>query len=93
MKQAINIGIIGDFNPNLASHNATVNAINHAANHLSFNADIAWLATPSLLTSEGQKRLEQCDGFWATPGSYKSQEGALKGIRFARENNRPFVGT
>jgi len=94
MNKTIRIGMIGDFDPNRRSHIATNNALNHAANHLSITLAISWLPTQSLLSSEFQTGLEQFDGLWASPGSpYRSMEGALKGIQFAREQNWPFVGT
>lgn len=32
--------------------------------------------------------------FWCAPGSpYNSAQGAMNAIQFARENNRPFIGT
>ena len=54
--------------------------------------EVEWLPTPSL---EGNsERMKRFDAFLCAPGSpYKSSEGALNGIRFARENNRPFLGT
>ena len=41
-----------------------------------------------------QKMLESFDGLWASPGSpYKSLDGMLKGIEFARKRDWPFLGT
>ena len=38
--------------------------------------------------------LDSFDGLWASPGSpYKSFDGMLKGIEFARVHDRPFLGT
>jgi CTP synthase (UTP-ammonia lyase) len=90
----IKIGIIGDYDPQRPVHPATVEAIKHAADHLSLKVEVTWLPTPSFLDSKGQKRLDQFDGLWASAGSpYQSMEGALKGIQTARELNRPFIGT
>ena len=53
-----------------------------------------WIPTPSLVRPEAEKTLESFDGFWASPGSpYKSFEGMLKGIEFARRRGWPFLGT
>ena len=92
--QEVRVGIIGDFNENLAAHKATNEAIYHAANHLSARVNIVWLPTPSFLAEEGRQRLEQFDAIWVSPGSpYQSFDGALRGIQLAREQNRPFIGT
>jgi CTP synthase (UTP-ammonia lyase) len=94
MKPAINIGIIGDFDSSKVSYPAANEAIRHAADHLGIKANITWLPTPSLLTEDALKKLEQYDGLWASSGSlYQNLEGALNGIRQAREKNIPFIGT
>lgn len=90
----IRIGILGDFNPEFPSHNATNDALQHAANKLSMTVASEWLPTPSLIGPEAKKVLEQFDGLWASPGSpYKSMDGMLKGIEFARRRDWPFLGT
>ena len=94
MSKTANIGIIGDFDQSRPSHQATNDAINHAANHLSIRVNITWLPTQSLLKTENFRGLEQFAGLWAAPGSpYQSLCGALRGIQFARETNHPFLGT
>ena len=94
MNRTVNIGIIGDYDPNKSSHPATNAAIEHAARYLSVKASVTWLPTPSFLTQEGRKKLEHFDAIWASSGSpYQSMEGAINAIKLAREMNRPFVGT
>ena len=94
MDERLKIGIIGDFSPDLPTHMATNAAIQHSADQLSKPVDIVWLATDSLLGLDSQLMLRECDGLWASPSSpYQSKEGALRAIRFAREENRPFIGT
>lgn len=94
MKQAVKIGIIGDYDPAKTSHPATEEAIRHAASRLSLRVDVTWIPTPSLLIEENLQGLEQYHALWGGSGSpYRSTEGALKGIRRARELNRPFIAT
>ena len=94
MKQVVNIGIIGDFDPDRASHTATNAAIQHAANALSLETTISWVPTTSILAGEGQQKLRQFSCLWASSGSpYKSMSGAIRGIQIARELDRPFIGT
>lgn len=94
MNRHINIAIIGDFNRESASHLATNTAIEHAARYLNLEPGNTWLPTASLTEQAGQKLLEQSDGVWAGPGSpYQSPEGALRGIRTARQRDIPFIGT
>ena len=43
---------------------------------------------------EDDSRVDGFDGLWCVPASpYRSTEGALRAIRFAREQGRPFLGT
>jgi CTP synthase (UTP-ammonia lyase) len=94
MSQTIKVGIIGDYDPDLRFHTATNEALSHSAKKLAVALDFKWLSTPSLADESGRKTLEQFDALWGSPGSpYQSMDGALQGIRFAREMGRPFIGT
>ena len=94
MSNAVRIGILGDFNPEFPSHQATNAAIQHAARKLEFVVESAWIPTPTLTSGDAEKTLESFDGLWASPGSpYKSFDGMLKGIEFARRRDWPFLGT
>ncbi len=91
---AIRIGILGDFNAEYHSHLATNAALRHAAHALSCQAEVTWIPTPSLLEPDANRTLESFDGLWASPGSpYRSMDGMLAGIRFARARDWPFVAT
>jgi CTP synthase (UTP-ammonia lyase) len=90
----IRIGIIGDFDPQSKYHLATNDALYHASAYLSIDVNIVWLPTPSLDVPQLEIVLEPFNALWCAPGSpYVSMAGALKGIQFARERGRPFVGT
>lgn len=94
MGDAVRIGILGDFNPELPSHNATNESLKHAARKLKVAVESEWLSTPSLTASGTEKTLESFDGLWAAAGSpYKSFDGMLRGIEFARRRDWPFLGT
>jgi len=94
VSDATRIGILGDFNPEFRSHHATGHALQHAAARLNMQLESQWISTSSLAEPGGLKQLEKFDGLWASPGSpYKSMEGMLVGIRFARERDWPFLGT
>jgi CTP synthase (UTP-ammonia lyase) len=94
VSNAVRIGIIGDFNTEFPSHHATTNSLQHAARKLNFTVESEWIPTSSLTSSASEKTLESFDGLWAAPGSpYKSFDGMLKGIEFARRRNWPFLGT
>jgi len=84
----ITIGIIGDFNAANPTHVATSAGIEHAARELGLPIEAVWLAT------DQPWDWPEFGGILCSPGSpYRSLEGALDGIRYARENNVPFIGT
>jgi len=94
MREAIRIGVIGDFEPSYHSHFATNAALYDAATKLRVPLELRWLPTTSLEDPKAAKILRRWDGLIASPGSpYKSFVGMLRGIEFARTRNWPFVGT
>lgn len=93
MPRELSVGVIGDFNPRSETHAATNLALRHAATHLGVSIGIEWVSTLHL-EENVEDRLDRFDAFLCAPGSpYRSMRGALNGIRFAREVDRPFVGT
>lgn len=94
MKSSIKIGIIGDYDPARPAHIATDAALDHAAELLQLELEKQWLATDSLEKAILEKRLNEFDGLFCSPGSpYRSLDGALAAITYARESNKPFFGT
>jgi CTP synthase (UTP-ammonia lyase) len=94
MMDPLRIGIVGNFNRAFHSHWATEAALFHAARGLGLAVEPRWVPTESLDDPDADKCLESFDGLWAAPGSpYTSFLGMLRGIEFAREQDRPFLGT
>ena len=88
MTTTTRIGIIGDFNPKNLTHLATNDGIQHAADVLGKPFDAVWLPT------DQTHDFGEFQALFCSPGSpYRSLEGALVGIRYARENGVPFMGT
>lgn len=94
MNAPLHIGIIGDFDSQKRSHTATNDALHHAAQALAVPIEISWLPTSPFEADDVASGLSPYDALWGSPGSpYHSMEGALRAIRFAREYDRPFLGT
>jgi CTP synthase (UTP-ammonia lyase) len=94
MKQAVRIALLGDFDPQSHTHWATEAALFHAASWLGFDAEPRWFPTEILESPDAQDRLAHFDGVWAVPGSpYRSFNGMLRGIEFARRRDLPYLGT
>src|SRR3989442_15811741 len=82
------LGIIGDFNPANPTHVATNTGLQHASEALGVPVEVTWLHT------DEHHDLSAFDGLLCSPGSpYRSLDGALDAIRYARENKVPFLGT
>ncbi|GBU14339.1 hypothetical protein AwEntero_29400 [Enterobacterales bacterium] len=91
MSKQIRLALVGDHNPAILAHQAIPLAINLAAQEFDLDIHTLWLATETL---DDDQPLNDFDAFWCVPGSpYLSTEGALRAIRFARENHKPFLGT
>ena len=88
---AIRIALIGDYDPHVTAHQAIPIALGMAAEHSGLDVQFQWLATEQI---NATTPLHTFDGFWCVPASpYRSTDGALQAIRFAREQQRPFLGT
>jgi CTP synthase (UTP-ammonia lyase) len=94
MNAPLRVGIIGDFAPRLRYHLATNEALCHAASALTVPVECVWLPTPSLDHAGCATTLQRFDALWCAPASpYKSMQGALRAIQFARQQGWPFIGT
>jgi len=94
VSEPVQIGIFGDYSPSSPTLPRVAESIQHAAEKLKISARAEWLPTDSLIDASLDKKLEAFDGLWAAPGSlYKSLNGMLRGIEFARRRDWPFVGT
>lgn len=90
---AYSIGLIGDFDPVVVAHSAIPVALRLASEDLGEPISFAWLPTKDL-RKVSEASLHKYAGFWCVPGSpYQDMDGALRAIRFARENQKPFLGT
>lgn len=90
----VRIGIIGDYNSQHHTHVAIDVAIEHTATALGEDLRAVWLPTPEVASAEGDRLLSGFDALWATPASpYRSAEGMLRGIEYARTHDVPFTGT
>lgn len=88
----IKIGLIGDYSPHVTAHVAIPKALKLAAIEAECEVAETWLATEAILEKKAQ--LFEFDALWCVPASpYKSMDGALSAIRFAREKGVPFLGT
>ncbi|MFC3798970.1 hypothetical protein [Cohnella sp. GCM10012308] len=89
----IRIGVIGDYNEGVQAHVAIPRALRLTADELGLHVDCEWIPTTSLTDGYGAK-LSSYQALWIAPASpYASMQGALNGIRYARENRIPLLGS
>jgi CTP synthase (UTP-ammonia lyase) len=80
------VAVVGDFDASNRTHRFTSEALEHV--------DLAAEWVPTDASSDWDDRLSRFDGVWIAPASpYRSMDGALAAIRYARERGVPLVGT
>lgn len=91
MTTAIRIGLIGDYDAAVLAHQAIPRALDLAGAAVGAPISYEWVPTQEI---DDVSRISGFDGLWCVPASpYRSMDGALRAICFARERRRPFLGT
>ena len=91
MTTAICIGLIGNYSAAVPAHQAIPRALALAGDAAGASVSCEWIPTEEI---DDVSRVSGFDGLWCVPASpYRSMDGALRAIRFAREKGRPFLGT
>jgi CTP synthase (UTP-ammonia lyase) len=88
------IAVIGDRIPGFEPQDAISGSVGDAALQLGLDTpEVRWIPT-ELLKAKGARVLDGASAVWCAPGSpFRSLDGALLGIRWARESRLPFLGT
>jgi CTP synthase (UTP-ammonia lyase) len=88
------IAIIGDRIEGFEPHDAIESSVEHAASALDVEApQVRWFATDGL-DGDAESSLNGAAAVWCAPGGpFRSMDGALDGIRWARTRDIPFIGT
>ncbi|WP_260962383.1 CTP synthase C-terminal region-related (seleno)protein [Pseudomonas citri] len=90
-QRALRIALVGDQDPHITAHRAIPIALERVGRQTGLDIHFQWLATDLIIDDTA---LNAFDGIWCVPGSpYRNEDGALRAIRFAREQRRPFLGT
>lgn len=89
--RSLRIALVGDFDATVPAHRAIPIALALAAAETGTRVEHAWIDTARV---RSEHILHDFDGVWVVPNSpYRNMDGALLAIRFARENDLPFLGT
>ena len=84
------IAIMGNMNPGYEPHFKMDRCFKELQQVIPFNFE--WVPTQNLEKDAGQI-LKSFNGIIAGSGPYQSKDGIINGIRYARQNNIPFLGT
>lgn len=87
----LRVALVGDYDPAVIAHQAISRALALAAEACGRPVQPQWLPTESISRDAD---LDDFDAIWCVPASpYRSMDGALRAIRYARERGVPFLGT
>jgi len=82
--------LVGDYDKKVVAHQAIPRAIELSARLLAAKVEQVWIRTRELDPAV----MPDCDAFWCVPFSpYEKPEAVIAAIRFACENDIPFLGT
>ncbi|HZQ84003.1 MAG TPA: hypothetical protein VFA83_04155 [Acidimicrobiales bacterium] len=89
----IRVAVVGEHRAGNETQDSIATALDHTGAALGVACETEWVETPEL-EAHGDARLAGFDAVWSAPGSpFLSLDGAVEGIRWARETNTPFLGT
>lgn len=91
-RASLTVGLVGDHDPAVVAHRAIPEALRLAAHAAGLDVAPEWVGTETI--DSASPDLAGLDAIWCVPASpYRSTQGALAAIRFARESGIPFLGT
>lgn len=92
-KHTINVGLIGKYVELKDSYKSIAEAFAHAGVVNDCGVNISWIHSESLTEKNVEKKLKGLDGILVAPGfGARGIEGKIAAIKYARENNLPFMG-
>jgi len=91
--KSITIGITGKYTSVRDSYASIINALEHAGIALGCDVKIEWIDTTNVTDASAAEYLKNVDGI-IVPGGFgtRGAEGKIACIRYARENNLPYLG-
>ncbi len=92
-KSEVRIGLVGKYVELQDSYKSIVESFIHAGAANECKVHIEWIHSENLTIENAAKYLAHVDGLLVAPGfGERGFEGKLEAIRYARENNLPFLG-
>ncbi|MDR0663966.1 MAG: CTP synthase [Helicobacteraceae bacterium] len=87
------VAFVGKYLELKESYKSLIEALIHAGAHNDAKIKLKWIDSEAFESADAQRTLKKCDAI-LVPGGFGSRgvEGKIKAIRFARENNKVFLG-
>ncbi|MEA3225812.1 MAG: CTP synthase [Planctomycetota bacterium] len=91
--KSVTIGMTGKYTSVRDSYASIINALEHAGIALGCDVKIEWIDTTNITDKNAAMYLKDVDGI-IVPGGFgmRGAEGKIACIRYARENNLPYLG-
>ncbi|MEA3557723.1 MAG: CTP synthase, partial [Candidatus Thermoplasmatota archaeon] len=97
--ETVRIALVGKYTGLKDSYISHYKAFEHSGAHAGVNVEVVWINAPEGGSSwdadleKMQEELSRCDGV-LVPGGFgiRGTEGKIEAIKYARENNIPFLG-
>ncbi|MEF2932102.1 MAG: CTP synthase [Clostridia bacterium] len=92
-KKKVNVAIVGKYVKLEDSYLSVVESIKHAAYENGVKADIKFIDCETVTNRNAKEKLQEIDGI-IVPGGFGGRgiEGKIQTVKYARENNIPFLG-
>ena len=92
-KPVVHVALVGKYVELHDAYFSVREALKHAALSLGIEVEIDWLHSSDLEKERGWEVIHKADGI-LVPGGFGSRgiEGKIKAVRYARENNVPYLG-
>jgi CTP synthase len=93
LKESVRIGLVGKYVSLHDAYLSVTESLEHAGYHLGRNIDLVWLNAEKISDENVHESLKNVDGI-LVPGGFgeRATEGKIAAIKYARENNIPFLG-
>lgn len=93
LSTSVNIALVGKYVDLHDAYLSVAEALNHGGLHNDASVNIKWIDAQTVTAENAAELLRDADGI-LVPGGFgdRGVEGKIEAIRYARENNVPFLG-
>ncbi len=92
-KKIVNIGLVGKYVELTDAYKSIIESLTHAATYNDYKVKIHLIHSEQLNHKNIKEKLNDMDGILVAPGfGHRGIEGKFQAVKFARENDYPFLG-